>query len=154
MREEDDISGEQAELCGVKTQSDCFLSHLHSVEIIGIAMLSDLKFIRCILSNAPVLETMKIYTNRHVEAEKVLTILEELFRSQQASTWAEIIYLGHYKASQWEHKVNFLSLFSFFSLLFCCLKEEYEHKSTFFCVLSSNHHHHFILSLSHRSRWA
>ncbi|RWR94535.1 F-box/FBD/LRR-repeat-like protein isoform X1 [Cinnamomum micranthum f. kanehirae] len=106
LREEGDISGEQAELCGVKTESDCFLSHLHAVEIIGIAMLSDLKFIRCILSNAPVLETMKIYTNRHVEAEKVLTILEELFRSQQASTWAEIIYLGHYKASQWDHKIK------------------------------------------------
>ncbi|RWR94540.1 F-box/FBD/LRR-repeat-like protein isoform X1 [Cinnamomum micranthum f. kanehirae] len=106
LREEDDISEVQADLCGVKTQSDCFLSHLHAVEIIGIAMLSDLKFIRCILSNAPVLETMNIYTNRHVEAEKVLTILDELFRSQRASTQAEIIYLGHYKESQWEHKIN------------------------------------------------
>ena len=87
---------------------------------------------------------MNIYTNRHVGAEKVLTILDELLQSQRASTEAEFIYLGHYKESQWEHKVNFISLFSFFSLLFCCLKEEYEHKSTFLCVLSSNHHHHFI----------
>ncbi|MBO8584222.1 hypothetical protein INO15_13945, partial [Staphylococcus aureus] len=86
MREEDDVSGVQAELCGVKTPSDCFLCHLHAVEIIGIAMLSDLKFIRCILSNAPVLETMNIYTNRQVEAEKVLTILDELLQSQRAST--------------------------------------------------------------------
>ncbi|XXG79031.1 hypothetical protein AAC387_Pa09g0187 [Persea americana] len=107
LREEDDISGVQAELCGVKTQSDCFLSHLHAVEIIGIAMLSDLKFVRCILSNAPVLETMNIYTNRQVEAEKVLAILDELLQSQRASTEAEIIYLGHYKESQWEHKIKF-----------------------------------------------
>ncbi|RWR94542.1 F-box/FBD/LRR-repeat-like protein isoform X1 [Cinnamomum micranthum f. kanehirae] len=107
LREKDDISVVQAELCGVKTQSDCFLSHLHAVEIFGIAMLSDLKFIRCILSNAPVLETMDIYTNRHVEAEKVLKILDELLPSQQASTQAEIIYLGHYKESQWEHMIKF-----------------------------------------------
>lgn len=57
-------------------------------------MLLDLEFIGCILSNAPVLETMKVYTNENVEDEEVPRLLDELLRFQRAST-AEIKYLGH-----------------------------------------------------------
>ncbi|RWR94533.1 F-box/FBD/LRR-repeat-like protein isoform X1 [Cinnamomum micranthum f. kanehirae] len=96
LEEEDDLSGEQVELYGVKTQFDSFLCHLHAVEveITGLAMLLDLQFIRWILSNAPALKTIKIYTNVYVEAETVSRILKELLQSRRASPQAEIIYLG------------------------------------------------------------
>ncbi|XXG43989.1 hypothetical protein AAC387_Pa01g3896 [Persea americana] len=93
-----DLLAEGAEFWGAETQSDCLLSHLRAVEIVGLALLVDLKFIRYILTNAPVLETMKIYTCQFVEAKEVSRILEELFRFQRAST-AKIIHLGHYKGS-------------------------------------------------------
>ena len=99
FEEEDDLSGEHVELYGVKTQFDCFLCHLHAVEIIGLAMSLDLQFIRWILSNAPVLKTIKIYTNVYVEAEKISRILKELLQARRASSHAEIIYLGHYEES-------------------------------------------------------
>ncbi|RWR94498.1 putative ubiquitin-protein ligase [Cinnamomum micranthum f. kanehirae] len=91
-------------LCILRSSPNLKQLKIKAVEIIGIAMLSDLKFIRCILSNSPVLETMNVYTNRNVGAEKVLTILEELLRSQPASTQAEITYLGHYEESEWDYK--------------------------------------------------
>ena len=64
-------SEEEAEFWGAKTQFDHILSNLHTVVIIGLAMLLDLEFIRCILSNSPMLETMKIYTNKYVEDEEL-----------------------------------------------------------------------------------
>ncbi|XXG44262.1 hypothetical protein AAC387_Pa01g4115 [Persea americana] len=88
------LSEEDGEFWGAVTQFDCLLSHLRTVEIFGLAMLLDLEFIGCILSNAPVLETMKVYTNENVEDEEVPRLLDELLRFQRAST-AEIKYLGH-----------------------------------------------------------
>ena len=83
-----------------QTQFDCLFCHLQAVEIIGICgMLLDLEFIRYILANAPVLETMKIYVNNAVGAKEVSRILEELLRFRRDSPQAEIIYLRHYKES-------------------------------------------------------
>ena len=90
FEEEDDLSGEHVELYGVKTQFDCFFCHLHAVEIIGLAMSLDLQFIRWILSNAPVLKTIKICTNVYVEAEKISRILKELLQFLLVSTRAQI----------------------------------------------------------------
>ncbi|RWR81289.1 F-box/FBD/LRR-repeat protein [Cinnamomum micranthum f. kanehirae] len=89
-----DLSEEYGEFWGAVTQFDCLLSHLRTVEIFGLAMLLDLEFIGCILSNAPVLETMKVYTNENVKNEDVPRLLDELMHFQRAST-AEIKYMGH-----------------------------------------------------------
>ncbi|RWR81288.1 F-box/FBD/LRR-repeat protein [Cinnamomum micranthum f. kanehirae] len=95
-----DLFEEEGDFWGAETQFDCLLSHLRTVEVFGVATLLDLVFIRCILSNAPVLEIMKIYTNDYVEAEEVSRILKELLRFRRAST-AEILYLGHYEVTSW-----------------------------------------------------
>ena len=89
-------SEEEAEFWGAKTQFDYILSNLHTVVIIGLAMLLDLEFKRCILSNSPVLETMKIYTNNYVEDEELLMIMKKLLQFQRAYARVEIIYVGHY----------------------------------------------------------
>lgn len=60
-----------------ETQFDILLSHLKIVEIIGLTKLFNLGFVRNILSSAPVLETMNIYTNPHVEDEEVSRILKD-----------------------------------------------------------------------------
>ena len=95
-----DLSEEEAEFWGVKAESDCLLSHLHDVEIIGLAMLLDLEFVKFILSNAPVLKTMKIHTHEFAEVEEVSRILMELLRFQWVYARAEIIYIGPYKESE------------------------------------------------------
>ncbi|RWR81311.1 F-box/FBD/LRR-repeat-like protein isoform X1 [Cinnamomum micranthum f. kanehirae] len=88
---------EGAKFWGELTRFDCLLNHLRAVEIIGLGMLLDLELIKCMLSNAPILEKMIIYTNEFVEAEEVLRIQTELLQFQRASAQARIIYLGHYK---------------------------------------------------------
>eukprot|EP00268_Persea_americana_P044293 TRINITY_DN4477_c0_g2_i2.p1 TRINITY_DN4477_c0_g2~~TRINITY_DN4477_c0_g2_i2.p1 ORF type:complete len:193 (+),score=22.73 TRINITY_DN4477_c0_g2_i2:588-1166(+) len=93
-----DLLAGGAEFWGAEAQPDCLLSHLRAVEIVGLALLVDLEFLRYILSNASVLETMKIYTCQFVEAKEVSRIMEELSRFRRAST-AKIIHLGHYKRS-------------------------------------------------------
>ena len=92
-----DLPEEQAELWGAKPQLDCLLSLLHAVEIVGLGTLLDLQLIRWVLSNSPVLETMKIYTNKFVEEEVVLMITNELLQFQGAYARVEIMYLGHYR---------------------------------------------------------
>ena len=92
---------EGAKFWGELTRFDCLLDHLRAVEIIGLGMLLDLEFMKCMLSNAPILEKMIIYTNEFVEAEEVLRILMELLQFQRAFAQARIIYLGHYKPSHY-----------------------------------------------------
>ncbi|XXG83417.1 hypothetical protein AAC387_Pa10g1176 [Persea americana] len=94
---DDDLSGKEAEFWGEETPFDFSLSHLQTVEITGLTASFNLEFIRYILSNAPVLETMKIYTNRRVEIEEVSRILAELFLFRRASAQAKCMYLGHEK---------------------------------------------------------
>lgn len=67
------------------------------MEIIGFGILSDLESIKCVLSNAPVLEKMIMYSNEYAAAEEVLSILTELMQFQGPSAQARIMYLGHYK---------------------------------------------------------
>ncbi|RWR81201.1 F-box/RNI-like superfamily protein isoform 1 [Cinnamomum micranthum f. kanehirae] len=94
------LTEEEASFWGAKIQFDCLLNHLHAVEIIGLALSMDLEFVRYILSNAPVLETMKVYTYEYLEEQEVSRIKNELMRFRRASTRAEIIYYGHYKENK------------------------------------------------------
>lgn len=91
----EELLEEGAKFWAELTQFNCLLNHLRAVEIIGFGILSDLEFIKCILSNAPVLEKMIIYTNEYAEAEEVSRILSELTQFQGASAQARIMYLGH-----------------------------------------------------------
>ncbi|XXG83394.1 hypothetical protein AAC387_Pa10g1159 [Persea americana] len=91
--DEDGLPGTEAEFWGAETRFDFSLSHLQKVEINGLTTSFNLEFIRYILSNAPVLETMKIYTDKYVGVE-VSEILAKLFRFRRASARAECIYLG------------------------------------------------------------
>ncbi|RWR81200.1 F-box/RNI-like superfamily protein isoform 1 [Cinnamomum micranthum f. kanehirae] len=91
------LTEEEASFWGAKIQFDCLLNHLHAVEIIGLALSMDLEFVRYILSSAPVLETMKVYTYEYLEEQEVSRIKNELMRFRRASSRAEIIYLGHYE---------------------------------------------------------
>ncbi|RWR80954.1 F-box/FBD/LRR-repeat-like protein isoform X1 [Cinnamomum micranthum f. kanehirae] len=88
---------EVAELWGGERQFDCLFSHLQAAEIIDLGTIFGLQFIRHILSNAPTLKTMKIYTTSYVEDEGTSMFLKEMLRFPRASSRAEIIYLGHYK---------------------------------------------------------
>ena len=92
--DKDDLPGTEAEFWGAETRFDFSLGHLQKVEIIGLTTSFNLEFIRYILSNAPVLETMKIYTDKYVGVE-VSKILAKLFQFRRASAQAECIYLGH-----------------------------------------------------------
>lgn len=94
------LTGEEASFWGAKIQFDCLLNHLHAVEIIGLALSMDLEFVRYILSSAPVLETMKVYTYKYLEEKEVSRIKNELMRFRRGSMRAEIIYLGHYKENK------------------------------------------------------
>lgn len=91
------LSREEASFWGAKIQFDCMLNHLQAVEIIGPALSMDLQFIGYILSHAPVLETMEVYTHEYLTVKGVLRIMKELMRFRRASRLAEIRYLGHYK---------------------------------------------------------
>ncbi|XP_077248187.1 F-box/FBD/LRR-repeat protein At1g13570-like [Tasmannia lanceolata] len=75
-------------------QLDCLFNYLKTVkmtEILGTTI--DMKFIKLILTSAPVLETLYFQIAKNMVSEK-LKIFEELLRFRRASPEAEIIYLS------------------------------------------------------------